>query len=47
MQLFAKRYPHEFSGLIMIDSDHQVQRQNLAEVVDAIRTIIAKQAPAD
>ena len=31
----------------MIDSDHQVQRQNLAEVVDAIRTIIAKQAPAD
>ncbi|WP_208281661.1 alpha/beta fold hydrolase [Massilia oculi] len=27
---------------IVVDSDHQVQRQNPAEVVDAIRTIIAK-----
>lgn len=32
---------------IIIDSDHQVQRQNPAEVVDAIRTIIAKQLPAN
>lgn len=28
---------------IIIDSDHQVQRQNPAEVVEAIRTIIAQQ----
>lgn len=32
---------------IIIDSDHQVQRQNPAEVVDAIRTIIAKQLTAN
>ncbi|WP_306394386.1 alpha/beta fold hydrolase [Telluria beijingensis] len=32
---------------IIIDSDHQVQRQNPAEVVDAIKTIIAKQTKAD
>lgn len=31
---------------IIIDSDHQVQRQNPAEVVEAIRTIIALQATA-
>lgn len=30
---------------IVLDSDHQVQRQNPAEVADAIRAIIAKQAP--
>ena len=30
---------------IVVDSDHQVQRQNPAEVVDAIRKIIADQVP--
>jgi len=32
---------------IIVDSDHQVQRENPAEVVDAIREIIAEQTPRD
>lgn len=32
---------------IILDSDHQVQRQNPTEVVDAIREIIAGQAPGN
>lgn len=32
---------------ILVDSDHQVQRQSPAEVVNAIRTIIAMPAPGE
>ena len=41
----SKMYPK--AKRIIIDSDHQMQRQNPAEVVDAIKAMIENQAKAD
>ncbi|MDY0978470.1 alpha/beta fold hydrolase [Massilia sp. CFBP9012] len=44
-EFVSRLYPK--AKRIIVDSDHQVQRQNPAEVVDAIRSIIAKPAPGE